>query len=81
MGLDQAAQSIISEHLNQDYTLEESGIMEAICDFMIKYPHAGRDFRREVRDLIEEDFMESFQITLLLPKIFRLSKLSIQLSY
>ncbi|MEB3314866.1 MAG: hypothetical protein VKK32_01460 [Candidatus Melainabacteria bacterium] len=55
MGLDQAAQSIISEHLNQDSTLQESKIMEAICNFMIKYPKAGLDFRREVRDLIEKE--------------------------
>ena len=55
IGLDQAAQSIISEHLNQDYTHKELEIMAAICDFMIKYPHAGRDFRREVRDLIEKE--------------------------
>lgn len=55
IGLDQAAQSIISEHLNQDSTHEESKIMEAICNFMIKYPRAGRDFRREVRDLIEQE--------------------------
>lgn len=55
IGLDQAAQSIISEHLNQDSTLEESEIMAAIFNFMIKYPKAGLDFRREVRDLIEKE--------------------------
>ena len=55
MGLDQAAKIIISEHLNQDSTDEESEIMEAICNFMIKYPQGGRDFRREVRNLIEKE--------------------------
>jgi len=54
IGLDQAAKSIISEHLNQ-YSPDESEIMEAICNFMIKYPKAGLDFRREVRDLIEKE--------------------------
>ena len=55
IGLDQAAQSIISEHLNQDYTNKELEITAAICNFMIKYPKAGLDFRREVRDLIEKE--------------------------
>lgn len=55
IGLDQAAQSIISEHLNQDSTLEESEIMEAICNFMIRYPRGATDFRREVRNLIEQE--------------------------
>jgi hypothetical protein len=53
MGLDQAAQSIISEYLQ--YSLDESDIMEAICDFMIKYPRGGRDFRRHVRNLIKQE--------------------------
>jgi hypothetical protein len=55
IGLDQAAQSIISEHLNQDYTHKELEITAAICNFMIKYPQGGRDFRRELRDLIEKE--------------------------
>jgi transcriptional regulator CtsR len=44
----------MSEHLNSDSAHDESEIIEAICDFMIKYPQGGRDFRREVRNLIEQ---------------------------
>lgn len=55
IGLDQAARSIISEHLNQDSTPDESKIIKAICDFMIRYPRGATDFRREVRDLIKQE--------------------------
>jgi hypothetical protein len=63
MGLDQAAQSIISEYLQYSidksehlqYSLDESEIMEEICCFMITYPQGGRDFRRHVRNLIKQE--------------------------
>jgi hypothetical protein len=64
MGLDQAAQSIISEYLQYSidksehllYSLDESEIMEGeICLFMITYPQGGRDFRRHVRNLIKQE--------------------------
>ena len=55
IGLDEAARSIMSEHLNSDSAHDESEIIEAICNFIIKYPQAGRGFRREVRNLIEQE--------------------------
>jgi len=63
MGLDQAAQSIISEYLQYSidksehlqYSVDESEIMEEICLFMITYPQGGRDFRRHVRNLIKQE--------------------------
>lgn len=55
IGLDQAAQIIIKEYLNPNSMHEESEIIEAICNFMIKYPRAARDFRKEVRSLVEQE--------------------------